>query len=202
METIKPTRKLATILAADCVNFSKLMDSNEELALHNIKVCRGLIDPIIEEHGGRIFHTAGDSVVAEFSSVVDSVNAAIEFQKTLTDRNDNVAEESQMEFRIGIHLDDVIIEGDNIYGGGVNVAARLESLCEPGCILLSRTVHEKIVKRIEIAIDNLGNTKLKNIEGDFEIYQISPSLKDRTASAELNAQIVSPSDNGEPAEGN
>ncbi len=196
METIKPTRKLATILAADCVNFSKLMDSNEELALHNIKVCRGLIDPIIEEHGGRIFHTAGDSVVAEFSSVVDSVNAAIEFQKTLTDRNDNVAEESQMEFRIGIHLDDVIIEGDNIYGGGVNVAARLESLCEPGCILLSRTVHEKIVKRIEIAIDNLGNTKLKNIEGDFEIYQISPSLKDRTASAELNAQIVSPSDNG------
>ena len=116
-------------MAADCVNFSKLMDSNEELALHNIKVCRGLIDPIIEEHGGRIFHTAGDSVVAEFSSVVDSVNAAIEFQKTLTDRNDNIAEESQMEFRIGIHLDDVIIEGDNIYGGGVNVAARLESLC-------------------------------------------------------------------------
>ncbi len=183
-------------MAADCVNFSKLMDRNEELALQNIKICRGLIDPIIEEHSGRIFHTAGDSVVAEFSSVVDSVNAAIEFQKTLTDRNNNVAQQSQMKFRIGIHLDDVIIEGDNIYGSGVNVAARLESLCEPGCILLSRTVHEKIVKRIEIAIDNLGNTKLKNIEGDFEIYQISPSMNDRNSSVELSEHIDSPLDNG------
>ncbi|MED5406926.1 MAG: adenylate/guanylate cyclase domain-containing protein [Pseudomonadota bacterium] len=182
METSKPTRKLATILAADCVGFSKLMDNNEELTLQNIKKCRNLIDPIIKEHGGRIFHTAGDSVIAEFNSVVDSVNAAIEFQKVLSDRNENISEDSQMVFRVGIHLDDVIIEDDNIYGSGVNVAARLESLCEPGCVLLSRTVHEKIVKRIEVAIDNLGNTQLKNIEGDFEIYQISPTPKDQNKS--------------------
>ena len=186
METTKPTRKLATIVAADCVAFSKLMDKNEELTLQNIKICRGLIDPIIKKHGGRIFHTAGDSVIAEFNSVVDSVNAAIEFQKVLSERNDSVAEESQMVFRVGVHLDDVIIEGDNIYGSGVNVAARLESLCAPGCVLFSRTVHEKIVKRIEIAIDNLGNAKLKNIEGDFEIYQISPTLSDPTELAEHN----------------
>ena len=196
MEPTKLTRKLATILAADCVGFSKLMDVNEELTLQNIKVCRSLIDPIIKEHGGRIFHTAGDSVIAEFSSVVESVNAAIEFQKILSERNDSLNEESQMIFRVGIHLDDVIIEGDNIYGSGVNVAARLEGLCKPGCILLSRTVHEKIVKRISIAIDNLGNAKLKNIEGDYEIYQISPILKDRTGSDEQDAHIVSPADNG------
>ena len=195
MEPTKLTRKLATILAADCVGFSKLMDVNEELTLQIIKVCRSLIDPIIKEHGGRIFHTAGDSVIAEFSSVVESVNAAIEFQKILSERNDSLNEESQMIFRVGIHLDDVIIEGDNIYGSGVNVAARLEGLCKPGCILLSRTVHEKIVKRISIAIDNLGNAKLKNIEGDYEIYQISPILEDRTASGEQDAHIVSPADN-------
>ena len=190
MEPTKPTRKLATIVAADCVAFSKLMDKNEELTLRNIKICRGLIDPVINEHGGRIFHTAGDSVIAEFSSVVDSVNAAIEFQKILSERNDSVAEDSKMVFRVGIHLDDVIIEGDNIYGSGVNVAARLEGLCEPGCVLLSRTVHEKIVKRIEIAIDNLGNVKLKNIEGDFEIYQISPTLSTPTELAEHNTATV------------
>ena len=195
MEPPKLARKLATILAADCVGFSKLMDVNEELTLQNIKVCRSLIDPIIKEHGGRIFHTAGDSVIAEFSSVVESVNAAIDFQKILSERNDSLNEESQMIFRVGIHLDDVIIEGDNIYGSGVNVAARLEGLCKPGCILLSRTVHEKIVKRISIAIDNLGNAKLKNIEGDYEIYQISPILKDRTGSDEQDAHIVSPADN-------
>ena len=194
MESTKLTRKLATILAADCVDFSKLMDVNEELTLQNIKACRSLIDPIIKEHGGRIFHTAGDSVIAEFNSVVESVNAAIEFQKILSDRNDNLTEESQMIFRVGIHLDDVIIEGDNIYGSGVNVAARLEGLCKPGCILLSRTVHEKIVKRISIAIDNLGNAKLKNIEGDYEIYQISPILKDSTASGEQDPHGVSPAD--------
>jgi len=170
------------------------MDVNEELTLQNIKACRSLIDPIIKEHGGRIFHTAGDSVIAEFNSVVESVNAAIEFQKILSDRNDNLTEESQMIFRVGIHLDDVIIEGDNIYGSGVNVAARLEGLCKPGCILLSRTVHEKIVKRISIAIDNLGNAKLKNIEGDYEIYQISPILKDSTASGEQDPHGVSPAD--------
>ena len=182
-------------MAADCVGFSKLMDSNEELTLQNIKICRSLIDPIIKEHGGRIFHTAGDSMIAEFNSVVDSVNTAIEFQKVLSERNASVDEESRMEFRIGIHLDDVIIEGANIYGSGVNVAARLEGLCEPGCILLSRTVHEKIVKRIKIAIDSLGNAKLKNIEGDFEIYQISPTLKDPTGSAEQNTATGPPTEN-------
>ena len=170
----KLIRKLAVILATDCVGFSKMMDKNEELTLQNIKLCRQIIDPIIEENGGRIFHTAGDSVIAEFNSVVDAVNAAIEFQKMLHDRNEEIKEESKMLFRVGIHLDDVIMEGDNVYGNGVNVAARLESLCEAGCILISRNVQEKIVKRIQVSIDSIGNAQLKNIEGDFPLFQIKP----------------------------
>ena len=170
----KLIRKLAVILATDCVGFSKMMDKNEELTLQNIKLCRQIIDPIIQENGGRIFHTAGDSVIAEFNSVVDAVNAAIEFQKMLHERNEEIKEESKMLFRVGIHLDDVIMEGDNVYGNGVNVAARLESLCEAGCILISRNVQEKIVKRIQVAIDSIGNAQLKNIEGDFPLFQIKP----------------------------
>ena len=158
----KTTRKLAAILAADVVGYSKLMDSNEELTLENLKIWREIIDPIIKEYGGRIFHTAGDSVIAEFASPVSSVEAAIEFQTFLSDRNKDIPDESKIIFRVGVHLDDVIIEGDNVYGIGVNVAARLEGICEPGCILVSRTVQEKIAKRIQLTIDNLDNSALKN----------------------------------------
>ena len=178
----RPTRKLATILAADVVGFSKLMDSNEVLTLENLKTCREIVDPIINEFGGRIFHTAGDSVIAEFASPVSSVEAAIEFQQILADRNKNVSEDSRITFRVGIHLDDVIIEGENIYGNGVNVAARLESICEPGCILVSRFVQEKIEKRIQLTINSLGKSELKNIEGEFAIFQIDPSKEDQTPS--------------------
>ena len=178
----RPTRKLTTILAADVVGFSKLMDQHEELTLKNLKTCRDIVDPIITEYGGRIFHTAGDSVIAEFASPVSSVEAAIEFQQILADRNKNVPEESQITFRVGIHLDDVIIEGDNIYGNGVNVAARLESICEPGCILVSRFVQEKIEKRIQLTINSLGKSELKNIEGEFSIFQINPAKDGEIAS--------------------
>ena len=123
------TRKLATILAADCVSFSHHMENNEEITLINLKSCRDLIDSTIESHGGRIFHTAGDSVVAEFSSSVECVHAAIEMQEILTQRNEKIPSDDQLEWRIGIHLDDVIIEGNNIYGTGVNIAARIESAC-------------------------------------------------------------------------
>ena len=99
--TEKLTRKLAVILATDCVGFSKMMDQHEELTLQNIKMCRQIIDPTIEENGGRIFHTAGDSVIAEFNSVVDAVNAGIEFQRMLHQRNSEVPENSRMLFRVG-----------------------------------------------------------------------------------------------------
>tara|TARA_Y100001970_G_scaffold283629_1_gene399291 strand:+ start:235 stop:2001 length:1767 start_codon:yes stop_codon:yes gene_type:complete len=182
----KTIRKLATILAADVVGFSKMMDKNEVLTLENLKSCRDLIDPIIVEFGGRIFHTAGDSVIAEFASPVSCVDSAIEFQTIISERNKNVSDESKIVFRVGIHLDDVIIEGDNVFGGGVNIAARLESLCEPGCILVSRTVQEKIIKRIKHTIDSLGNSELKNIEGKFEIFHIDPSGESKIKIPETN----------------
>ena len=112
----KVNRKLATILATDCVDFSKFMETQEELTLVNLSACRDIIDPILEEHGGRIFHTAGDSVIADFGSPVECVHAAMKFQEALASRNETVEEGPKLEWRVGIHVDDVIIEGDNIYG--------------------------------------------------------------------------------------
>ncbi len=174
----KVTRKLTTILAADCAGYSELMDKNEELTLENLKICRSIIDPIIEEYGGRIFNTAGDSVVAEFSSTVESVNAGIIIQKTLFDRNKKSDTTSQLVWRIGIHLDDVIIEGDNIYGTGVNIAARLEGECKPGEILVSRMVSEQVRKRISFAVNAEGKKSLKNISEPVEVFSITPEISE------------------------
>ena len=171
------TRKLATILAADCVSFSYHMEHNEEITLVNLKSCRDLIDSTIESHGGRIFHTAGDSVVAEFSSSVECVHAAIEMQEILSQRNEKLSSDDQLEWRIGIHLDDVIIEGDNIYGTGVNIAARLEAECKPGSILLSRSVSEQVKKRIKFDLKSEGMKNLKNISEPIEIYSLTHSEK-------------------------
>ena len=175
----KVTRKLATILAADCAGYSELMDKNEELTLENLKICRSIIDPIIEEYGGRIFNTAGDSVVAEFSSTVESVNSGIVIQKTLSDRNKESDPASQLLWRIGIHLDDVIIEGDNIYGTGVNIAARLEGECKPGEILISRMVSEQVRKRISFAVNAEGTRSLKNISEPVEVFSIAPENSEK-----------------------
>ena len=169
----KVNRKLATILATDCVDFSKHMESQEELTLSNLTSCRAIMDPIIEEYGGRIFHTAGDSVIAEFGSPVECVNAAMEFQDLLAARNDAIADGLKLEWRVGIHVDDIIIEGDNIYGSGVNIAARLEGQCEPGRVLLSKIVQDQVKKRVSFAVNPAGTRALKNISDDFEVFYIS-----------------------------
>ena len=141
-------RKLATILATDCVNFSKHMEENEELTLSNLNECRKIIDEIIAKYDGKIFSTAGDSVVAEFASPVSCVNAAIHFQKAIDERNKVTEESSIMTWRVGVHMDDVIVEKDNIYGSGVNIAARLEAACTPGQILVSSTVKDQVDNKI------------------------------------------------------
>ena len=168
-------RRLATILATDCVDFSKHMTENEELTLENLKACRSIIDPIIEEFGGRIFYTAGDSVIADFASPVECVNAAIKFQKAIKDRNLSIQKESMLVWRVGVHLDDVIIEGDNIYGNGVNIAARLEAQCAPGQILLSKVVQEQVNERVSFIIESAGTKALKNISDSYEVFGIAPS---------------------------
>ena len=136
MSEKKIDRKIAVIFVTDVVGFSKLMESNEDATLQSFRACKEILDKLFVEHGGRIFNTAGDSVLAEFQSAVSAVICASEFQKLLKERNLNVAEESQMHFRIGLNMGDVIVEGENLYGDGVNVAARLEALSQPDGLLI------------------------------------------------------------------
>jgi len=185
-------RKLATILATDCVSFSKHMEEQEEKTLESLKACREIIDPLISKYSGRIFHTAGDSVIAEFDSPVGSANAAIEFQNAIKDRNKNEEVNPKLSWRVGIHLDDIIIEGDNIYGNGVNIAARLESQSPVGEILISDVVNQQINKKIEQKIHSLGKIELKNISSDFEVFSILGDGKNKIS------KKTSPSVNKKP----
>ena len=155
-------RKIAVILATDVVGYSTKMEENEDQTLKNLKVCRGIIDGLVKEYHGRIFNTAGDSVLVEFQSAVEAVICASEFQNTIKERNNSVPEEEQMEFRIGINMGDVVIEGDNLYGEGVNVAARLEALAQPGGVCLSKNVHEIVNKKTDFQFHDLGEQKVKN----------------------------------------
>ena len=139
-------RKIAVIFVTDVVGFSKLMEQNEDDTLRSFRLCRAMLDDLFKEHGGRIFNTAGDSVLAEFTSAVSAVICAKDFQKLIKDRNSNFPENIVMQFRIGINMGDVIVEEENLYGDGVNVAARLEALCQPGGICLSKSIMDFVNK--------------------------------------------------------
>ena len=162
MAESKTERKVTVILATDVVGYSIKMEENEEQTLKNLKVCQGIIEGLVKDHHGRIFNTAGDSVLAEFQSAVEAVICATEFQNTIKERNNSVGEEEQMEFRVGVNMGDVVIEGDNLYGDGVNVAARLEALAQPGGICLSKNVHEIVNKKTDFQFNDLGEQKVKD----------------------------------------
>ena len=172
MSESKPRRKLAAILAADVVGFSKKMGENEDRTLHNLKACRAITDESIETYHGRVFGSAGDSVIAEFASPVDAIVAAVEFQRNLRDRNNEVAPEDQMQFRIGLNLGDVIVEGDNLYGDGVNVAARLEPLAEPGGICVSGKFHDEVRRKLDLGFVSSGPQEMKNIEEPVHTFMV------------------------------
>jgi adenylate cyclase len=168
-------RKFATILATDCVSFSKHMAENEESTLSSLNSCRAIIDDYIEQHGGRIFHTAGDSVLAEFASPIETVNCAINFQDRIYERNETLSSngnDKPLLWRVGVHCDEVILENENVYGNGVNIAARLEAQCSPGQILVSRAINEQVVSRIQAISQAAGKKKLKNISDEFEVFSI------------------------------
>src|ERR1700674_584407 len=143
-------RKLTAILCADVFGYSRLMGENEEATLLTLTSHRKLIDSLIKEHHGRFVNSAGDSVLAEFASVVNAVQCAVDIQTTLKAENANIPPERRMEFRIGVNLGAVMVDGEQIYGDGVNVAARLESLADPGGICISRTVHENIKNKLPL----------------------------------------------------
>src|SRR5215472_10203712 len=158
------TRRLAAILAADVAGYSRLMGEEEEGTLAALKaIRRELADPKTEEHRGRIVKTTGDGLLVEFASVVDAVRCAVEIQRAMAERNVEVVAERRIEFRMGINLGDVILDEGDLYGDGVNIAARLEALAEPGEICVSRVVHDQVRDRIEIAFEDRGEQRVKNI---------------------------------------
>src|SRR6516225_10297516 len=148
-------RKLTAILCADVYGYSRLMGQDEEATLRTLSAYRKIIDSLIESHRGRFVNSAGDSVLAEFSSVVEAVNCAVEIQNNLRAENATLSAERRMEFRIGINLGDVMVEGEQIYGDGVNVAARLETLAEPGSICISGPVHAQLRNKLALGYNDL-----------------------------------------------
>jgi adenylate cyclase len=166
-------RRLAAILAADVAGYSRLMGEDEEGTLAALKaIRRELGDPKIAEHRGRIVKTTGDGLLVEFASVVDAVRCAVEVQRALADRNADVPAEKRIEFRIGIHQGDIIVEDGDIFGDGVNLAARLEGLAEPGGICVSGRVHADAVGKVDAAFDDLGEQSLKNIARPLRVYRV------------------------------
>jgi class 3 adenylate cyclase len=177
------TRRLAAILAADVAGYSRLMGADEEGTLERLKaVRRQLIDPKIAEHHGRIVKTTGDGLLAEFPSVVDAVRCAAEVQRGMLDREPDLPDEQRIRFRIGINLGDVIADGDDIFGDGVNVAARLEALTEPGGICVSGMVHDQIRDKLPYLFADRGEQSVKNIARPVRVYALR--LGDRLASSE------------------
>jgi adenylate cyclase len=195
MATTTATRRLAAILAADVVGYSRLMGADEEGTHERVQThLRELVDPKIREHRGRIVKTTGDGVLAEFASVVDTVRCAGEIQRAMADRDLDLAEERRLRFRIGVNLGDVIADGDDIYGDGVNIAARLEGLAAPGGICVSGTVRDHIGDRLPYAFEDMGEQNVKNIVRPVRVYAVHPEGMAglTTASASSTALVSSP----------
>jgi TolB-like protein/class 3 adenylate cyclase len=169
------TRRLAAILAADVAGYSRLMGADEEGTLERLKALRReLVDPKIAEHKGRIVKTTGDGLLVEFASVVDAVRCAVAVQQAMPERNTAAAADNRIELRIGINLGDVIVEGDDLYGDGVNIAARIEALADAGGVFVSNTVHDQVRDRLPFVFEDLGEQQVKNIARPLRVYRVRP----------------------------
>ena len=171
------TRRLAAILAADVAGYSRLMGADEEGTLERLKsLRRELLDPKIADHKGRIVKTTGDGLLVEFASIVDAVRCAVEVQQAMPERDACVATDNRIELRIGINLGDVIVEGDDLYGDGVNIAARIEALADAGGVFVSNTVHDHVRDRLPFAFEDLGEQQVKNITRPVRVYRVRTAL--------------------------
>jgi TolB-like protein/class 3 adenylate cyclase/tetratricopeptide (TPR) repeat protein len=195
-------RRLTAILAADVAGYSRLMGADEEGTHERLKAHRrALVDPKITEHHGRIVNTTGDGMLVEFPSVVDAVRCAVDVQRRMFERNSATPVDERIEFRVGINLGDVIVEGGDIYGDGVNIAARLEALAEPGGICVSRVVRDQVRDRLDFAFEDMGEQQVKNIARRVRAYRIpiaenavaktQPPLPDKPSIAVLPFQNMS-----------
>ncbi|MBV8888358.1 MAG: adenylate/guanylate cyclase domain-containing protein [Alphaproteobacteria bacterium] len=172
MEAPPLERKLVAIFAADVAGYSRLMEQDEEATLATLSRHRAIVDEAIVRHRGRVAGTAGDSVLAEFASVLDAVHGAVEIQHALAEANAELPEERQMQFRIGINVGDVMLKDGDIFGDGVNIAARLEALAEPGGICVSRGVRDHIRHKIAVGFQDLGEQTVKNIARPIRVFQL------------------------------
>ena len=181
----RPNRRLTTILAADAAGYSRLVGADEEGTLERLRAIRkDLIDPLIAAHRGRIVKTTGDGLLVEFASVVDAVRSAVEMQRAMADSNACLASDMRIEFRVGINLGDVVVEDDgDLMGDGVNVAARLEGIAEPGGICLSSAAYDQVRGKIDIAAQDRGQQHLKNIAEPVQVYALAPSPAHPAAAA-------------------
>ena len=174
-------RRLTAILAADVAGYSRLIGADEEGTLAQLKAFRKtLVDPTIAKHRGRIVKTTGDGMLVEFASAVDAARCAVEVQRGMADENTEIPQAKRIEFRIGIHLGDVIIDDNDIFGDGVNIAARLESIAVPGGISISRAVHDQVRDRINVCFDDKGEIALKNIARPVQVFAISGAKESKT----------------------
>jgi TolB-like protein/class 3 adenylate cyclase/Flp pilus assembly protein TadD len=165
-------RKLTTILCADVAGYSRLMGADEEGTLSTLSTHRAVIDTLISKHAGRVFGSAGDSVIAEFPSTVEAVRCAVQIQRDLAARKASTSETLGMQFRIGINVGDVMVQGDDLFGDGVNVAARLEGLADPGGICVSGSVYDQIEDKLPLGYEPLGEQRLKNIAKPVRVYRV------------------------------
>lgn len=172
MAASPPERKLTTILSADVAGYSRMMSADEAGTFAVLKAYREVMTKLIADNRGRIVSTAGDSLLAEFASVVQAVECAVQIQRDLAERNAGLPDERQMRFRIGINLGDVLVESGDLYGDGVNVAARLQGMADPGGILISGTVFDQVKDKLSLGFDYLGPQSVKNIAAQVPTYRI------------------------------
>src|SRR6185436_20184021 len=165
-------RKLAAIFSTDVAGYSRLMGLDEEATIRTLTAYRALISSLIQQYRGRVIDSPGDNLLAEFASVVDAVRCAVEIQHELKIKNDGLPEHRQMQFRIGINLGDVIVEGERLYGDGVNIAARLESLAIPGGICISGTAYDHVENKLALHYEYQGEQTVKNIAKPMRVYRV------------------------------
>ncbi len=169
----KVKRRLTTVLCADVHGYSRLMEADEAGTLATLRRHRTAIAGLVERHDGRIVNTWGDAVIAEFASVVEAVQCAVEIQQEISNQESDPPDAPRMQFRIGINLGDVMVEGSDIYGDGVNIAARLQELAEPGGVVISGPVYDQVHNKLSLGFDSLGQQQVKNVVTPVTSYRVT-----------------------------
>ena len=168
----KVTRKLSAILSADVKGYSVLMADDEVHTIETLEAYRQIISDLVSKHSGRVVDSPGDNILAEFRSSVDAVECAVEIQKDLQQKNADLPTDKRLEFRIGVNIGDVIQEGERIYGNGVNVAARIEGLADPGGVCISRNAYDHVKNKLNLGYEYLGEHSVKNIKDPVRVYKL------------------------------